>query len=579
MKPIIKFVAFILLIGIVIFISCKKEHSCESCRQKNQPPIARAGNDTTLTLPIDSVQLNGSGSTDPDGTITSYKWTKIAGPASSIIIKADSSKTLVKTVKMGVYKFELTVADNDGLFAKDTVQITVNDPALPNRPPAANAGADQIISLPTNTVDLDGSGSTDPDNNISSYAWTKISGPSSFNIANANAVQTQVNNLVQGVYQFELKVTDAGGLFSKDTVQVTVSATSVIIACDGSIRSQVNVQLIPIGTLPFVRYGTAVTSVGNKIFFAGGFTVYGYIPSSNISRVDIFDVTTNSWSTAELSQSRSGISTAILGNKVFFSGGSANTQTGKSSRVDIYDALTNTWTTTNLSSDAISMTGAAAGNKVLFAGGFREYGPSRRVDIYDASTNTWSIDSLTNRTPEAVVGISATVIGNKIFFAGASEWAWDFGQNSSTINIYDADSSTWSISSLSVARGYMAAIAVGNKNYWAGGNGYPGSAAPSDQVEIRDMNTGTSSFACLFQPNAYFSAVQKDNKIIFFTGAWGGLIVNKFDIYDIATNTWSIGVLNQNIEGASIVSVNNAIYVAGGYANGVLSNQVWKLEF
>ena len=50
----------------------------------------------------------------------------------------------------------------------------------------------------------------------------------SFNIANANAVQTQVTNLAQGIYQFELKVTDAGGLFSKDTMQVTVNADTII---------------------------------------------------------------------------------------------------------------------------------------------------------------------------------------------------------------------------------------------------------------------------------------------------------------------------------------------------------------
>ncbi len=59
--------------------------------------------------------------------------------------------------------------------------------------------------------------------NIASYIWTKISGPASSNITNANAVQTQVSNLVQGFYQFELKVTDGGGLISKDTVTITVS--------------------------------------------------------------------------------------------------------------------------------------------------------------------------------------------------------------------------------------------------------------------------------------------------------------------------------------------------------------------
>ena len=91
------------------------------------------------------------------------------------------------------------------------------------RPPVANAGFDQTITLPTNTVALDGSASTDPNNDIASYLWTKISGPSSFTIANANSVQTQVTNLVEGTYQFELKVTDARGLFDRDTVHVTVT--------------------------------------------------------------------------------------------------------------------------------------------------------------------------------------------------------------------------------------------------------------------------------------------------------------------------------------------------------------------
>ena len=93
-------------------------------------------------------------------------------------------------------------------------------------PPVANAGVDITTFLPVNSITLNGSGSYDPDNNISSYLWTKISGPSSFSIANANAVQTQVTNLVQGVYQFELKVTDKTRLVDRDTVQVTVNAQS-----------------------------------------------------------------------------------------------------------------------------------------------------------------------------------------------------------------------------------------------------------------------------------------------------------------------------------------------------------------
>jgi len=96
------------------------------------------------------------------------------------------------------------------------------NPTQQNHPPVARAGADQTIYLPTNTTDLDGSGSTDPDSNITSYAWTKISGPSAFDIVDANATQTQVTGIIEGSYLFELKVTDAGGLVSKDTIMVSV---------------------------------------------------------------------------------------------------------------------------------------------------------------------------------------------------------------------------------------------------------------------------------------------------------------------------------------------------------------------
>lgn len=75
MKPILKFVAYILLMTVVAFASCKKEYSCENCLEGNKPSFVNADVDQTIVLPKDSVALDGSASTDPDGTITSYKWT------------------------------------------------------------------------------------------------------------------------------------------------------------------------------------------------------------------------------------------------------------------------------------------------------------------------------------------------------------------------------------------------------------------------------------------------------------------------------------------------------------------------
>lgn len=91
-----------------------------------------------------------------------------------------------------------------------------------NKPPVAVAGADQIATLPMDSILLDGSASYDPDGTIIGWQWTNISGPLFFRIENANYPRSQVNDLEAGIYLFELKVTDNEGLSAVDTGQITV---------------------------------------------------------------------------------------------------------------------------------------------------------------------------------------------------------------------------------------------------------------------------------------------------------------------------------------------------------------------
>jgi hypothetical protein len=213
---------FMTLLFAMIGFSCKKDFPCKNCEVQSQPPIAHAKPDQQINVPTDTILLDGSASRDPNGLIAKWRWQKISGPAFYHIDHPDSARTVVKNLVPGVYQFQLTITDYLGLSAKDTMTVTVDTIAAKNRPPVANAGADTTIILPANSAVLNGSGSTDPGNNINAYQWTKISGPDAFNIADANVVQTQVTNLVAGVYKFELKVTDASGLYAKDTVQVTI---------------------------------------------------------------------------------------------------------------------------------------------------------------------------------------------------------------------------------------------------------------------------------------------------------------------------------------------------------------------
>ena len=186
----------------------------------NQIPQANAGADQAITLPTNSVTLSGSG-TDVDGTITAYSWTKVAGPDGYTIATPNAATTMVTSLVAGSYTFRLTVTDNKGASATDDVNVVVN--ANPNKPPHADAGPDQTIALPVSEVTLTGSG-TDSDGQISSYAWTKVSGPANGVITNPNAATSTVTGLQQGVYIFQLTVTDDKGATASDEVNITVNA-------------------------------------------------------------------------------------------------------------------------------------------------------------------------------------------------------------------------------------------------------------------------------------------------------------------------------------------------------------------
>lgn len=110
-------------------------------------------------------------------------------------------------------------------------------PPHSNQPPVANAGADQVITLPTDSVELTGIGA-DPDGIITGYKWTTISGPSLGTILHPDAAMTTVKSLVAGTYQFELKVTDNGGLSATDKVAVLVKPWSDTVRSIGKYQSK-----------------------------------------------------------------------------------------------------------------------------------------------------------------------------------------------------------------------------------------------------------------------------------------------------------------------------------------------------
>ncbi|HET9863458.1 MAG TPA: PKD domain-containing protein [Steroidobacteraceae bacterium] len=181
----------------------------------NTPPTANAGPDQVVA-PGATVNLNGGGSSDANGTIASYAWTQTAGAAVTLGSPATATPSFIAPTAPGTLTFQLTVTDNGGASHSDSVSVTVN--AIP----VANAGADQTVSAGA-AVSLAGS-ATDADGSIASYAWTQTSGPA-VTLLNANgATATFTAPASAATLGFDLTVTDNRGATHVDSVVVTVTA-------------------------------------------------------------------------------------------------------------------------------------------------------------------------------------------------------------------------------------------------------------------------------------------------------------------------------------------------------------------
>jgi hypothetical protein len=188
----------------------------------NIPPVSAAGSDVERTLPQNSVVMNGSGSSDADGSITSYQWTRLSGPLQYSISSATAVSPTISNLVKGVYEFQLQVTDNRGATGIDVVRITVY--GMPNVAPVAQAGSDQNIVLPTSSTSLNGTASSDADGSIVTYQWSQVSGPNTANIVSPGSATTTVSGLVEGSYEFSLQVTDDSSATDTDNIIVNVAS-------------------------------------------------------------------------------------------------------------------------------------------------------------------------------------------------------------------------------------------------------------------------------------------------------------------------------------------------------------------
>ena len=180
----------------------------------NQQPTAVATATPTSGTASLVVAFSGSGSSDPDGTISSYAWQFGDGTTG---VGATPSHTYTTS---GTYSAILTVTDNGGLTNAATRTISVTAPAPTNLPPTASFTASPISGVAPLSVSVNGSASSDPENGPLTYLWSWGDGTAGSTATSATHVYSSATG---SPFTVSLTVTDNGGLTSTATTQVTAT--------------------------------------------------------------------------------------------------------------------------------------------------------------------------------------------------------------------------------------------------------------------------------------------------------------------------------------------------------------------
>ena len=196
------------------------------------------------------VNFDGTGSSDPGGTIVAYDWDFGDG-------EIGTGTTPAHTYSVdGTYTVTLTVTDNDTQTDTNSTSATI-DPAGNNVLPTADAGPDQNIAL-GNVANLDGTGSNDPDAQPQqlSHQWSFASVPGTSNLADIDIVNSASASAsftpdVTGIFMLQIDVSD-GADSDFDQVQITVGqqmAMAMVFRMQRTTARTTQMQTRPIQTL------------------------------------------------------------------------------------------------------------------------------------------------------------------------------------------------------------------------------------------------------------------------------------------------------------------------------------------
>ncbi len=209
-------------------------------------PIAIAGLDWKSPYPSE-IPVDGSMSYDPEGKAINFSWELVSKPHGSLLslpVKNESKFSFIPDLP-GAYLFKLTVDNNSVTGIPDTISI------VSSARPIALIDKNVMAVLPGKYLKPDGSGSSDPENDVLSYKWQILSKPagSAPELFKSEEDVPAFRSAMLGEYQLTLIVND--GVSDSDPDTLLIKVVDSLLGIQKPAGNDLQLELFP---NPFTDY-------------------------------------------------------------------------------------------------------------------------------------------------------------------------------------------------------------------------------------------------------------------------------------------------------------------------------------